>query len=39
MPVNFEVISSIAILQNRSQLELYLPKKTMTTKNYFRTGH
>ena len=38
MPVNFEAIGTIAVLQNRL---LYLPKKkkTTTTKNYFRTGH
>ena len=48
VPVNLEAIGTIPVLQNRSQLELYLPKKkkkkkttttTTTMENYFRTGH
>ena len=40
--VNSEDIGAIAVIQNHSKLELYLPKEeetTTTTKNYFRTGH
>ena len=39
MPVNFEAIGTIAVLQNRSYSSYTFLRRRTTTKNYFRTGH